>query len=142
MMHLARLIFFTLLVIVVLFSCGNPTENKIEEHIPSIGDVTWLEGVWQDTSNKNQFELWSRAGSELLGNGIYVRKGDTSYFEQLRIAELENGLIYEATVKEDQGPVRFLITYLGDSNMVFENPSHLLVLINIWDSARIALTFF
>lgn len=93
-----------------------------------IGDVAWLAGVWTGTrGSQGQTsieERWSPPlGGSMLAVSRTVTRGKLAAFEYLRIVEKEGGLVYVAQ-PNGGAATEFVLTEVGPSRAVFENPRH------------------
>jgi hypothetical protein len=93
-----------------------------------IGDMAWLADAWVGTSGTNGArsieERWSPPlGGAMLAVSRTVSRGKMVAFEYLRIVEREGGLVYIAQ-PGGAPPTEFVLTELGKSRAVFENPRH------------------
>ncbi len=93
-----------------------------------IGDMAWLDGAWVGTRGTagatSIEERWSPPlGGAMLAVSRTVSKGKMRAFEYLRIVERDGGLIYVAQ-PDGAPPTEFVLTELGTTGAVFENPRH------------------
>jgi hypothetical protein len=94
----------------------------------AIGDVAWVTGAWvgkRGTAGTTSIEeRWSPPlGGAMLGVSRTVRGGLMVGFEYLRIVERDGGLVYLAQPGGNP-PTEFVLTELGSTRAVFENPRH------------------
>ncbi|MEW5984979.1 MAG: DUF6265 family protein [Acidobacteriota bacterium] len=94
----------------------------------AIGDVAWLAGAWVGTrgtaGTMSLEERWSPPlGGAMLAVSRTVSRDRMSAFEFLRIVERDGGLVYIAQ-PGGAAPTEFVLTELGGSRAVFENPRH------------------
>lgn len=94
----------------------------------TIDGMAWLSGAWTGTrGSQGQItfeERWSPPlGGSMLATSRTVSRGRMSAFEFLRIVEREGGLVYIAQ-PGGRTPTEFVLTELGDTRAVFENPRH------------------
>lgn len=91
----------------------------------AIGDLEWLAGAWVGTRGKSSIEeRWSPPlGGAMLGVSRTVKGGKMVAFEFLRVVEHDGGLVYKAQ-PGGATPTEFVLTELGSSRAVFENPRH------------------
>jgi hypothetical protein len=92
----------------------------------AIGDMAWLAGAWVGTRGAEGAtsieERWSPPlGGAMLGVSRTVSRGKMGAFEYLRIVERDGGLVYIAQ-PGGASPTEFVLTELGPSRAVFENP--------------------
>lgn len=93
-----------------------------------IGDLAWLAGAWVGTRGTDGAisieERWSPPlGGAMLGTSRTVRGGAMRAFEFLRVVERDGGLVYVAQ-PGGRPPTEFVLTELGATRAVFENPRH------------------
>ncbi len=93
----------------------------------AIGDLSWLAGAWVGTrsSGSSIEERWSPplGGAMLAVSRTVNNSGKMSAFEYLRIVERDGGLVYIAQ-PGGKTPTEFVLTELGASRAVFDNPRH------------------
>ncbi|MHC5209907.1 MAG: DUF6265 family protein [Planctomycetota bacterium] len=91
----------------------------------AMADMAWLAGAWTGTrSSASIEERWSPPlGGAMLGTSRTVSKGRMVGFEFLRIVERDGGLVYVAQ-PGGAPPTEFVLTELGTTRAVFENPRH------------------
>jgi uncharacterized protein DUF6265 len=94
----------------------------------TIGDLKWLAGAWVGTRGTDGAiafeERWSPPlGGAMLATSRTVSREKMSAFEFLRIVERDGGLVYIAQ-PNGAAPTEFVLTELGASRAVFENPRH------------------
>jgi hypothetical protein len=94
----------------------------------SVRKAEWLIGTWENkTSRGSIFETWTKVSEEeLAGKSYILKEKDTIVFESIRLVQLQNGLFYIPTVKNqnDGLPVRFSLKTISDTGLVFENLQH------------------
>lgn len=94
----------------------------------TLSEIAWLAGAWVGTRGKagtaSIEERWSPAlGGAMLAVSRTVSRGKMSAFEYLRIVERDGGLVYVAQ-PNGAPPTEFVLTELGKTRAVFENPRH------------------
>lgn len=94
----------------------------------AIGDMAWLAGAWVGTTGtsgtRSIEERWSPPlGGSMLAVSRTVSRGKMVAFEYLRIVERDGGLVYIAQ-PGGAPPTEFVLTELGKTRAVFENPRH------------------
>jgi hypothetical protein len=91
----------------------------------AIADMDWLTGAWVGTRGSASIEeRWSQPlGGAMLGVSRTVKGGSMVAFEFLRIVERDGGLVYVAQ-PGGHPPTEFVLTELGTTRAVFENPRH------------------
>lgn len=87
-------------------------------------DLNWLSGHWRvETENRMSEEVWSpQEGGSLLGYVRYIRNGETTGFEFLRIMTGEATVYYAQPGGQPATP--FTLTETGVDMAVFENAEH------------------
>ena len=116
MQTVPRILFFVCLCLIVV---------SAEDRQPTINDLSWLTGCWENTTSKRQRdENWSKpAGGTLLGVGRAVVDGKTAEYEFMRIHQEPDGLYYTAQ-PSGQPQASFKLKSLHDKEVVFENLQH------------------
>ncbi|MCZ6837068.1 MAG: DUF6265 family protein [Planctomycetota bacterium] len=91
----------------------------------TIADLTWLADAWVGTRRTASIEeRWTPPlGGAMLGVSRTVKGGSMVAFEYLRIVERDGGLVYVAQ-PGGHPPTEFVLTELGTTSAVFENPRH------------------
>jgi len=91
----------------------------------TIADMAWLAGAWVGTMGKSSIEeRWSPPlGGAMLGISRTVKGEAMVAFEYLRVRERDGGLVYVAQ-PNGTPPTEFVLTQIGASRAVFENPRH------------------
>ncbi len=94
----------------------------------AIGDLAWLAGAWVGTRGTGGAtsieERWSPPlGGAMLAVSRTVSRDKMRAFEYLRIVERAGGLVYIAQ-PNGAAPTEFVLTDLGTTHAVFENPRH------------------
>ena len=94
----------------------------------AIGDMAWLAGAWVGTRGAGGAtsieERWNPPlGGAMLAVSRTVSRGKMTAFEFLRIVERDGGLVYIAQ-PGGAPPTEFVLTELGKTRAVFENPRH------------------
>ena len=90
-----------------------------------VEQVAWLQGCWQMSANGRVVEeQWmAPRGGVMLGMGRTVRDGKLVEYESVVLREEDGKLAYEAHPSGQPSAV-FLSKTLGESSVVFENPTH------------------
>jgi hypothetical protein len=104
----------------------HPQDIELRTPAPSkIADMAWLTGAWVGTTGSSSTEeRWSPPlGGAMLGVSRTVKGGSMVAFEYLRIVERNGGLVYFAQ-PGGAPPTEFVLTDLGPTAAVFENPRH------------------
>lgn len=91
----------------------------------AIADLAWLNDAWVGTRGSAFLEeRWGPPlGGAMLGVSRTVSRGSMVGFEYLRIVERDGGLVYVAQPGGNP-PTEFVLTELGATRAVFENPRH------------------
>ncbi|MEC4049062.1 DUF6265 family protein [Flavobacterium sp. SUN046] len=120
-----------LIILVLGFSSCKKLDkngNEIKE-FEELKKANWILGNWEKTDSlgtlKEQWKLQN--DSSFIGNSNYIQnEKDTLHFEAMELTEINENLIYEATVKGENNDesVPFKMTKSTDSVLVFENPKH------------------
>jgi hypothetical protein len=99
-------------------SAQRPTDRPTQR-------LGWLSGCWERrTARGTVTEQWmAPAGGMLLGAARTVRGDSVTEFEQLRIHERGDTLVYHA-MPSGQSPAEFRTTQASDTLVAFENPTH------------------
>lgn len=95
-----------------------------EEKKPTVADLAWLTGNWKATVGETETEEnWTTPkGGLMLGTNRTV-KGKKAFFEFLRIADTETGVVYYASPM-GKAVTEFPLKSLEKEKVVFENPKH------------------
>jgi hypothetical protein len=104
----------------------HPDDIELPAPAPAtIADVAWLAGAWAGMRGTSSIEeRWGPPrGGVMLGTSSTVKGDRLTAFEFLRIVERDGGLVY---VAQPGGvpPTEFVLTELGTTRAVFENPRH------------------
>lgn len=95
---------------------------------PTLDDLNWLLGTWaRELEDQGRYEVWARAGERALeGLGFALKGADTLFRERLRIETRPEGLVYIATVSDqNEGqPVEFPLLGAVERRLFFHNPQH------------------
>jgi len=93
-------------------------------------DLAWLSGAWVGTKGETGAisieERWSPPGGGAMlavSRTVSRAKDKMVAFEYLRIVERDGGLVYVAQ-PGGRTPTEFVLTELGKTRAVFENPRH------------------
>lgn len=102
--------------------------NEIKEY-EELKKANWLLGEWSKTDSLGTLkENWTlQNDSSLVGTSYYIQnEKDTIHFESMELTEINESLIYEATVRGENNDesTPFKMTKSTDSVLVFENPKH------------------
>jgi hypothetical protein len=91
----------------------------------AVGDLAWMAGPWVGMRGSRSIEeRWSPPlGGAMLGVSRTISRGSMVAFEYLRVVERDGGLVYVAQ-PNGSSPTEFVLTELGTTRAVFENPRH------------------
>ena len=91
----------------------------------TIAEMAWLAGAWVGTRGSASIEeRWSPpGGGAMLGVSRTIKGDSMRAFEFLRVVERDGGLVYVAQ-PGGRLPTEFVLTELGTTRAVFENPRH------------------
>ena len=107
----------------------HPTDIALPAPAKAVmGDMAWLASAWVGTRGAGGAvsieERWSPPlGGAMLGVSRTVSRNKMVAFEFLRIVERDGGLVYIAQPGGGP-PTEFVLTELGGTRAVFENPRH------------------
>ena len=114
-------------VIAIAISTAMPADDPARTLQPrdSITKLKWLAGCWELKAGARLVEeQWtSPRGGLMLGSSRSVRNDSLIEFEQVRIEQRGQALVYVASPSR-QATGEFTATSSGDSEVVFENPAH------------------
>jgi hypothetical protein len=118
-----------LLLIIPFISCKNTDSNDPDANEKSkLKTARWLIGNWeQKTEDGVLSETWAKANdSTYNGASFFIKGKDTVHFETIVLQQLDDDLIYNATVRgqNDDKSVAFTLTKNTETHLVFENPKH------------------
>lgn len=106
---------------------ADPPSETVETAGPAatLEDLRWLVGSWRGQSGDTvQEELWTAAaGGLMLGLHRDVTPGRPAFFEFLRIAESEEGIVYLASPAGREA-TPFRLIEIGEHSVWFANPEH------------------
>lgn len=93
-----------------------------------INKMQWLIGIWENKSSGGTlYELWAiKSPNEYSGKSYYFKGKDTVVLENIQLIQEKNKLHYIPTVKNQNNglAVKFQMTSITDSSVVFENQQH------------------
>ena len=115
-------------VIAIAVSTAMPGEDPLARELnpsDSIGRLSWLAGCWELKAGARVVEeQWtSPRGGLMLGSSRTLRNDNLVEFEQVRIEQRGQALVYVASPSR-QATAEFTATSSSDSAVVFENPAH------------------
>ena len=102
-----------------------PSQDRAAPARATIADLGWLAGDWAGTQGRATIEeRWTpAAGGAMLAVSRTIKDDRLAAFEYLRIVERDGGLVYIAQ-PGGRPPTEFVLTELGKTRAVFENPRH------------------
>ena len=94
-------------------------------HAASLEDLGWMAGHWANrTAEESIEEIWIEpAGGIMLGMNRTVRANGSSFFEFLRIEDVDGRIAYVAQPR-GQAPTSFPLKSIDGRKVTFENPEH------------------
>lgn len=119
-----------LLLALTFGSCKKLDKNGNEiKEFEELKKANWMIGNWEKKDSLGTLtEQWQlQNDSSLVGSSYYIQnEKDTLHFETMELTEINENLIYEATVKGENNDesVPFKMTSSTDNVLVFENPKH------------------
>ena len=110
---------------IFFFVCVCLLAVSAEDRQPTIHDLAWLTGCWENTAGQRQRdETWSKpSGGTMLGVGRAIVNGKTTEYEFMRIHQEADGLYFTAQ-PSGQPQASFKLVSLRDKVATFENPTH------------------
>ena len=110
---------------ILIFVCVCLLAVSAQDRQPTINNLAWLTGCWENNSGKRQRdETWSKpVGGTMLGVGRAVVDGKTTEYEFMRIHQEADGLYFTAQ-PSGQPQASFKLVSLRDNIATFENPKH------------------
>ncbi|WP_417610425.1 DUF6265 family protein [Owenweeksia hongkongensis] len=95
---------------------------------PDNSNFDWLVGTWAEinnTENEQTFEVWEKLGKDTYqGMGYSLKDGDTTFVEELSIANIYGVMHYTADVPGNEEPVSFEIVKSTKSGFICGNPQN------------------
>ena len=90
-----------------------------------ISDLAWMAGCWklESTSRIIEEQWMAPRGGMMLGNGRTVRQGRTAEFEQTRIEQRGDSVVFIAQ-PSGQASAAFTAKTVSRQEVVFENLAH------------------
>ena len=88
-----------------------------------VADLAWLSGTWRTESGAEEWWIPPRGGL-MLGVHRKVREGRATFWEQLRIEHLGDGLVDYVAWPKGQAVTHFRMTQSRPGSVMFENPTH------------------
>ncbi|MFP9116017.1 DUF6265 family protein [Flavobacterium sp. RHBU_3] len=122
----------TLLTSLIALGLFTASCKKEKEETPApdrqISKAEWLLGRWENPSKDGLYEeTWVKANDSVLnGASYYISGKDTLFSETVVLDEVAGKMAYTVTVpgQNNEQPVRFDLTKITDTEIVFENPKH------------------
>jgi hypothetical protein len=123
---------YTLAMIALLASCKKEETKTVETPVKApreIEKVAWLTGNWGSTSKEGSLtENWVKINDSVYhGESYFVTpKKDTVFSETVVLDEVAGKMAYTVSVPghNEEKPVRFDLTKITETEMIFENPQH------------------
>lgn len=108
---------------VLLTACAAASASPAEG---ALAKLAWLQGCWAaDGAELGSGEHWmAPAGGSMLGMSRTIRKGRTSEYEFLRIAQGADGRLAFIAQPSGQPQAAFPLLRQDEDTVVFENPAH------------------
>ncbi len=120
-METGNIFFKAFLGLVVLCAWTITTNNEIAK-------AEWLLGTCENKTQRGAiYETWTKTNdNEFHGKTYMVKEQDTIVFENIRLVQEPEGLVYIPRVKNQNAglPIRFTIKSISEKQMVFENQQH------------------
>lgn len=113
--------------VLLLFAVAFLTKASNGPPDGTMKEFSWLVGKWERTDVKKgetAYEEWWIEEGDLVGKGVTIQDGKTTFVEHLRIEKADNEWYYVAEVSHNDAPTRFRITELGERSFVCVNPNH------------------
>ena len=106
------------LVVCLCFSLQSFAQNEIDR-------IEFLVGTWK-MEGKSTYEHWTKDSSALVGESFKVKDGIKYVSETLRIEQIEETIIYTATVmnQNDGKGITFTLNPNVNDKFSFENTEH------------------
>lgn len=112
--------------------CGSEAKHSAKpetEHSANLKKAEWLIGEWGNASPEGELtERWKKENDSVFKGESYFVTGrkDTVFAETVVLEENKGKLGYTVTVpnQNNQKAVRFEMTSITESQIVFENPKH------------------
>lgn len=114
---------FTVLLLIfilgVMPSFSQMTSSDLEK-------LSWIIDRWVSSNGEStSYEHWEKVSeTQFIGGSETIKNGDTVFSEKLKIELIDGSVYYIADVAHNPAPVKFKLTFLTDSEAVFENPEH------------------
>jgi len=104
-------------------------EAQPTKEYANLQKTNWFLGEWGNTSTEGELtERWKKTNDSVFsGESYFVTKGkDTVFAELIKLEEADGKVAYIVTVPNQNNgeAVRFEMTSISDSHIVFENPHH------------------
>ena len=117
---------FFLFAFSLFFILTNTVLSQVNNYKNEFKYLHYLEGNWViETEDRNFYEQWELENDSLLiSKSFYVKNGDTTNTETVRLEIIDDYIYYIPTVEHNAGPIRFKLTSLTETMAIFENPAH------------------
>jgi len=111
-----------ILVLLSVVTLGSSLNLQAQTPDPTLPELSWLSGYWTSTEDGTTIEeLWTTgSGYMMLGLHRNVYSNGRSSFENLRIMQTRDGILYVASPGGKPGTI-FKMTKNSNQKVVFEN---------------------
>lgn len=102
------------------------TDNLLTQTQDDMNKLSWIVDRWISKEGAStSYEHWEKTSDVLFtGGSETVKNGDTVFAEKLKIEVIDGSIYYIADVSHNPEPVKFKLTYVTETEAVFENPQH------------------
>ena len=109
-------------IVVVLALLIGSVPAAAQTRIPALA---WMAGTWvHEDTRQRVMETWVGPGNGVMaGANLTARADGRALYEFMRMAETPEGVSYYAS-PAGRPPVEFRAKEVGESRVVFENPTH------------------
>jgi hypothetical protein len=116
-------------IIACISACKRIHNNMEDNHTSLIEKAHWLLGKWQNVTTRGTIvEEWKKESDTTFAAEVYFMAGNTEKIptENIILKQQGSDLLYIPTVKDQNAgkAVTFRLTFLNDTQLVFENPEH------------------
>lgn len=113
------------LILLFLIIFGR-TQLYAQMNSTDLEKLSWIIDRWVSNDGEStSYEHWEKVSeTQFTGGSETVKNGDTVFTEKLKIELIDGSVYYIADVAHNPAPVKFKLTFLTDSEAVFENPEH------------------
>jgi len=110
-----------IVLILLLFSISSLNFAQMD-------NFNWLLCEWKmESENSYIVENWAKVGFNTIEGESFTFDSQTDsilFSESLRILHMGNEYFYLAKVPQNHMPIAFLMTYIDENSIIFENGSH------------------